>query len=197
MFEKSIGAPQDERFWIAAMAVLTLGAQMANSLNLTRFDVGHMVDFMVATVAKLRVIRGASDLEISKVTNMLTMVSLYINDSRRSIVETKTMLAPPGRRMGGAAPIQATNLHELQYSQRLSIHIATDDQVIRISKTNFADWLGKKGLPAGTMIPALMKAYGISEVRNRIGVGTNLKTTYERLLELDCTRPDLAILLTN
>lgn len=197
IIEKAVKATQDERFWVAAMAVLSLGAQLSNSLNLTQFDVPAMQDFMVKAVERLRRIRGAGDMDVSKTDSLLTILAAYINANRKAIVITDTMQTAAGRR-GRGQTIIVRNPEDARNSLRLAIHFAEDDNKFRISKAHFGDWLRARKLPGGVIMPNLLKAYNASEITTRIGVGTDFNNVRERLIELDCnTNPDLDNLLSN
>jgi hypothetical protein len=197
MFEKAIKATQDERFWVAGMAVLTLGAQIANNVNLTRFDVGRMVDFMIGSVARLRTIRTAGDMNISNVANVAATLAYFMNSNRRATIITDTMSSSPGR-IGAQVMVHVVNAQDLQNVQQLVAHLATTDNKIRFSKRFFLAWCQKMNLPAGVVLDNIMQQLGGKMVHSRLGVGTHYNTAAkEYLVELDTTHPDLVTLMSN
>ena len=90
LLQKQLKAPPSERFWVAAAAVQLLGAQMANDINLARFDVGRMSDFVVGTFDKLRTARLIGDLDVGKKDSVKAILASYLNTHRRSICATDT-----------------------------------------------------------------------------------------------------------
>jgi hypothetical protein len=190
--EKRFASKGDERFWMAGMAVTLLGAQMANSINLTRFDIGRMVDFMGRTLTRLREVRGNSDLDISKTDNIIGTLSQYINSHRRAVIVTDTWSVPAGRRRLGALAVAVRNYDEVRNAPQIAIHLSEAENAVRISVRHFLDWCKDRKLPGPAVLASIQRSLNPKFDRHRIGVGTDVSTSKEKTMEFSFNNPDIA-----
>jgi hypothetical protein len=196
-YQKEFNARPDERYWIAAMATLTLGAQISNNLNLTRFDVGAMVDFLANALTRLRKTRTGGDMDVSKPTSLSSVLAYFLNSHRRAIIVTDVMHTGAGP-IGLSSQVRIENAHDLTYAQALVGHIARTDNRIRISKRQFLTWCQDIRMPGGTLLKNLEEQFGAKTIHSRLGTGTTFNANAkEYLIDIDCRHPDLVTLLSN
>src|SRR5215475_12330576 len=193
--QRKLGAKDDERFWVAAAACLLIGATLANNLNLARFDIGRMSDFIARTFVRMRGVRAFGDLDISKEANLVTALQSYMNIHRRTWLVTDMMGAARGR-PGLNAP-QILNLSEINLAQQLAIHEAKNQKLLRISKRHLADYLTKeRGASPAQFIENIQKHLQGKIIHSRIGSGIAVvQTSKEALIELDLNHPLLVDLV--
>jgi hypothetical protein len=180
---------QPERFWLSAAAVLLVGAQMANDINLTRFDVGGMQDFIGATFDKMRMAKLGSDLDISKTGSVCQALTTYINTHRRAILATDT--AGQSARVGALSPVSILNLPDVHLSNEFSIRYIQNTNTMRFSKPALVAWLAEKGLSPGVFTRNLKTLYGAKETTTSITTGTSRGGAKGKVIELDLNHPDL------
>lgn len=192
--EGVLKASNDERYWLSAAAVLLVGAQLANNLNLTRFDVGRMSDFIAQTFTNMRLTRMRAGVNISHSDNLFLILSAFINSDRRGVLATD-IVGSPGK---GGPDVAVFNLDDVRYTTELKArYIEEPTPVLRLSRRALINWLTKQEIPATSIINRVMKQFNAKEIRSVLGTGTDRKSgSPEKLIELDLTRSDLAGLYT-
>jgi len=192
--EDVLKANNDERYWLSAAAVLLVGAQLANNLNLTRFDVGRMSDFIAQTFTNMRLTRMRAGVNISHSDNLFLILSSFINSDRRGVLATD-IVGTSGR---GGPDVVVFNLDDVRYTTELKArYIEEPTPVLRLSRRALINWLTKQEIPATSIINRVMKQFNAKEIRSVLGTGTDRKSgSPEKLIELDLTRSDLAGLYT-
>ena len=159
MLQKQLNAPSSERFWVAAAAVQLLGAQMANDINLARFDVGRMSDFIVATFAKLRTARTIGDLDVGKKDSVKAFLANYLNTHRRSILATDT--AGTAGRVGGLNHVTVLNGVDVHSAvNEFTVRYIKDTNTLRISRPAVKKWLTDQRLSPGVFLKNVKNHYG-------------------------------------
>jgi len=191
LLQKELKTEDDERFWLAAAAALLIGAQLANDLNLARYDIGRMTDFIHQTLHSMRGVRAFGDLDIALPANVLTLLQGYLNSQRRTTLVTDTAVVPHGRRSPLVPNVRVYNAQEAALAQQLTIQHAVDDKKLRISKRHFSEWLLKGGVPPARFVGNLNTYFGATERITRIGPGTPFAGAQERMIELDLNHPQL------
>jgi Domain of unknown function (DUF927) len=187
--QDELKAPSAERFWVAAAAVLLLGAQMANDINLARFDVGRMRDFIGVTFDKMRGAKISSDLDVSKAHSLREILASFINTHRREIMATD--IAGARGQVGRINPVAVLNLADIQHVNEFSMRYVQTTDTMMFSKPALTAWLIEKRLPAGVIIKNMMTLYnGVESVRN-ITSGTGRGGAKGRVIELDLKHPSL------
>ena len=188
--QKALNAPTTERFWVAAAAVLLLGAQMANDINLTRFDVARMGEFVTKTFGNMRTASIAGDLDISKKDSIRSILATYVNTHRRMALATDT--AGLSGRAGAMSPVQVLNQADVQLVSKFTVRfIQQPNPVLRLSRSDLVAWLSENQLPHAALIRKMREHYGAIETVTSITSGTSYAGSKERVLELDLNHPDL------
>ena len=182
-------AQSAERFWVSAAAVLLVGAEMANSLNLSRFDTDRMMDFVHGTFRRMRMARISGDLDISKAAHLVEALKTYLNNNRRMIMATDI----PGQKgqLGRMTPVTILNPMDVQHVNSFDIRYTQSTNTIWIRKAAFVDWLAENKLAPGVFTRNMERTFGAKEVVRNITSGTNRPGSPSRVLELDLNHPDL------
>jgi len=196
--EKEWGCAVEERFWIATVATLYVGAMLANHLKLAAFNIPAMRAFLKQELFRMRGEKATASNDMSQSLNVITLLGSYLAEKRaqHTVVTNRTWVSrgKPGK---GTISIKsdATRL------QTLEVQLSIDDKMLRFTSTSIGDWLKAKSVPRYTFVEALKDQLGAKPVIGRMGSGTTIASPTEQLyqlsfagteledhLELDCWR---------
>lgn len=176
----------DERFWLALMTTVIMGAAYANEVGLTTIDVNALSTFMVDKFQRMRNERALSTVDLSVDINVLGILSRYLNEHKQShTLVTKTMWRGAGRPPLGSVQL----LSDMTRLRSLRIHQAEDDRIVRLIKQPWDDWLAEKGLTPSLINKSLADKFGVNSTRGRLGVGTAMLTSSETCIEINYADP--------
>lgn len=176
----------DERFWLALVVTVVMGAVYANELGLTSINVDALTRFMIEKLQTMRNERTVSTVDIHIDTNVLGILSRYINEHRQShTLTTNVIWRQAGR--PGVGQLQMKGSWDKVRSVR--IHIGDDDHFVRLIKTPWDDWLVEKGLTPALINKQLVEQFGVAQSRGRLGGGTMMVTASEVMFEFNSQDP--------
>jgi hypothetical protein len=177
----------DERFWLALMTTVIMGAAYANEIGLTSIDVNALKSFMADKFQRMRNERTLSTVDLSLDINVLGVLARYLNEHKQShTLVTSTMWRGAGRPPLGAVQLVNTDMTRIR---SLRIHQAIDDRLVRLIKQPWDDWLAEKGLTPSLINKGLAEKFGVHPMRGRLGVGTALLTSSEGCIEINYGDP--------
>lgn len=176
----------DERFWLALMVTIIMGAAYANELGLTVIDVPALTKFMVDKFQRMRNERTLSTVDLSVDVNVLGILSRYLNEHRQS----HTLITDTIWKGAGRPPLGSLNTkNDFTRLRSVRVHIAENDQLVRLIKGPWDDWLTEKGLTPSLINKQLAEQFRVPIVRARLGAGTMLVTSSEACLEINYGDP--------
>jgi hypothetical protein len=147
-----VGMTSEERFWIAAMSTMLVGAAFAKKLGLVNFDVRALKSYLVKRFYELRAAKASVAVEIGpedQITSMMfdySSTTLTINTRPSKNGKTlPTVITPPA-------------LKEVELT------IIRDDRVLRVRRAKFTEWCQSKGLSADSLHNRLAKLKAIDKV---------------------------------
>jgi len=186
---REVSVKQEERMWIATMAVLLKGAEYGNELHLTNIDVPALKTFLLSV---LTVMRAAVDQSPSDLNNDMSVSSIlaeFLNSTRsRNTLITNRIWVAQGKPPKGAINI----ITDLSKVGEIMVQIGRDDGLLRISSTGLTRWMGERNYSRHTFIQRLEKEFGLRKVNGKLGGGTEMSCAMEHLVELDMNHPKLA-----
>jgi len=190
--QKELKAEDADRFWVSAAAVLMVGAEQANKIGLTNFDIPKMRTFIGEIYTRMRGAKAAGDMDISNKETLKAALANYLNTHRRSIyaTDTKGLSASAG---GAVSSVTVLNHADIAgYTDKFTVRYIKDTNTLRISISALKDWLSEKQLSPGVFMKNLVTLLG-----GKIVGPTNLLPygkgdAPERLIELDLNLSDLA-----
>ena len=185
--ERRLDVRADERFWLALITVVIMGARYANELQLTTIDVSALTKFMVGVLGEMRQERAVATVDLEVNLNVLNYLARYLNENNRYYTLRSTTIWRANTR----APLPVTtnpsavmltpgadlNLRELR------VQIGKDDHWCRLAKAPFEAWLSEQQVSPPTILKALINQFGVKEMRGRLGAGTALVTAQEPVLD--------------
>jgi hypothetical protein len=179
---RQFGADEGERFWIAAIATLLIGATIAKKLDLVQFDVPAMRAFLINLFNSRRA--HVNELEINADDPVVQQQRIinFLNERVRNRLVTDRM---PRRGQGSVAmkipPAQGVNEFVARY--------AIDDRKLWVSEPKLEYWCLQRGYQYGTMRKVLLRnKYCIRHQQGRsLGAGcpSEYRTGSEKVLEFD------------
>jgi hypothetical protein len=177
-------AGHDERFWIGVMATTLLGAALANSLQLTNIDERQLAGFLEVEFERMRASGSSSATDITLPRNLRELLAAFVNGERQQTLRTDRVWTQPSR--PNAAYRVIVKAAPERHQPRLTVHVAEDDKLLRISLNALNEWMGRRGLVAAAMQRQILETMPGSKILlSHIGLHTNFKQAQEKLLQLD------------
>jgi len=188
---EQLAASQDERFWTSTMAVLLIGARYGNRLGLTRIDERRLLNFLLERFFDLRGDRMSSPVDVTKASNIEAHVANYVASRRANMIVTDRCYTAVGAPPTGFRAEVKFPAPGRPITGRISVRIATDDKMLRISQNDFKVWCREQGLSANLMSKQVLRVlYARSVTKASLGLHTPFasSTPREPLLEIDLAR---------
>jgi hypothetical protein len=188
---REVNTISDERYWLALIAVICIGARYCNHLGFAQFDLDGIKAFLLGVLKDMRGQREAQPVDMEKEINVTTILGQFLKAMRgRSTLITNRIIVTPGRTPAGAVTV----LHGTGATvQDIQVHYGADDKLLRFSSTRFSEWLKDKGLSRHLFTQALEKELGCRHVMGRLGGGTPHRSIMtEHLLEIQLAGTALA-----
>jgi Domain of unknown function (DUF927) len=184
-------ARQDERMWIATMAVTLKGAEYANELGLTVINVAGLKDFLFTVLGKMRAEITQSPSDLNNDLNVSSILAEFLKLHRMRGTLYTNIIWMRGRPPPGAVKVvkDASRLDQLQ------IQIGMEDKRMRISNKALVDFMMERGYSRATFVGRLESDFGGIPINAILGSGTDYSVPADRLFELDMNNPRLSKLI--
>lgn len=187
-----VNVKQEERMWIATMAVVLKGAEYANELGLSNIDIPGLKDFLMDVLEKMRGEVEKSPSDLNNDMTVSTILAEFLNNTRsRNTLITNRIWVSRGKPAKGAIQI----LSDVTKLGEIAVQIGRDDRMIRISSVFLTRWMGERNYSRHTFVKRLSDEFGVKVVNGKLGGGTELACAMEYLVELDMNHPKLAAFL--
>lgn len=190
--EQETGAVQEERFWVAVVATILLGARYANHLGYKVFDEAALKNFMYAAFNEMRVHRLTETVDLDQSIN----VSAILNTFFKEVKKAGTWLVTNRIHVGQGKPPRPPNVNAVRiiypadpgHLKGVDVQVGIDNQLLRISSSALGHWCKKNEVNKVNLLDALAKSATINPVKNgRMGAGTNFAGANEHIIEIDLT----------
>ena len=180
---------QEERMWIATMAVILKGADYANELGLTAIDCATLHDFLLEVLDRMRKEVMDSPADLTSDMSVSSILAEFMNATRaRNTLLTNRVWVSRGKPAKGAIRIEC----DTSKLGDICVHIGKEDKLMRISSTFFSRWMGDHGYSRQTWTKRMEQEFGLKNVHGKLGGGTEMVCAMEYLIELDLNHPKLA-----
>lgn len=183
-----LDAHQEERFWVGTIAVLIMGARYANKLGLTEIDEPAMTKFLIEQFHLLRKARQTSVTDVTNRGTITDHLHRYVNERRQQMIVSGTVWTQASRPPANYSDT-VTDISKLQ--GRIAVRAATKDKILRVSKSDFTDWLEKQNLQPRLIFERMLKQLPVRMTKGSLGHGTIINTARETLFEFDLKKMDL------
>lgn len=180
---------QEERMWIATMAVILKGAQYANELGLTDINVPDLKQWAMGVLEGMRREVDKTPSDLTSDLSASTVLAEFLNSTRsRNMLVTNRIWTSKGKPSKGAIQIQC----DTSRLGEISVHLGKEDRLLRISSTFFTRWMGERKYSRQTWVKKMEKEFGLRIINGKLGGGTDMVCAMEYLIELDLNHPSLA-----
>lgn len=187
----ALNAVNAERFFVAGMACMITGAQVATELGLVDFDIRALTRFLMDTFNNLRTNRlkdvpmtnGVIDLEsvLAKFFNAYspqTLVTTCFNKAGRPDPAFKMVWVPEA------------------LGKPLVIHISQREQCMRIDKDTLGAWCRLNGMARSDIVRQMVFQWGAIDYRSILGAGTKWRgAAKSHIVEIPLIAGDLPLYL--
>lgn len=164
-FSVNLNVQQEERFFVAAMACILVGASIAKKLELFDFDIQGIHKTLVDAFLKAREQRTRTTLTgATGGINVEELIGTYAYDQADWRLRTREFNTPGN-----------SNNMKLLGRPRNNVvryHISENDKVMRISRSELTTWLRDRDYAAGTVIEQAKKDLNAIEHKRSLGGGT-------------------------
>ena len=167
MLNKELVAEQAERFYIAGMATILAGAKIANHLKLTKFDTVGLKHFLCDQFLRMRRVRLTAVTVSASGYDLEQVLGTFMADSLRHKLVTQWFAAPGPKKL----PADFVKWYP-QDRNRVDVHVAQQEQVLRINRAVLNEWCRKRNLPPSDVIESMGHVWGASTGRRSIAAGT-------------------------
>jgi hypothetical protein len=175
-------AGNDERFWIAVMTTVIMGAMYANELGLTRIGIQPLLKHLASVMTGMRETIKETPSDMKSGAAVSTVLAQYLSAMRaRHTLVTNRLHVGRGKPAKGSIQV----LSDVSKLDAIYVHRGRDDGLMRISSTQFSRWLADHDFPSHALRKALTEDYGMKITNAHIGAGTEYVGGMEYLLELD------------
>lgn len=178
-----VSSNNEERFWIATISCICVGAKYSNQLGFTAIDEPALKGFLLGVLTKMRGEVSAQPVDMKNSLHVSNVLQQFLSAMRQrhTLVTNKIHIAK-GKPPTNAIKVLTVDPSKLDY---IAIHYGQDDKLMRISSYQLGEWLKSKQLSRHIFIEALSDRFGMQKVVGRIGSGTHLAGGTEYLLQLD------------
>ena len=185
----AVGALNEERFWIATMAVTIAGAMFANELGLININVAALTMFLTSVLDGMReeVKDSPADMRNNMSVSNILAQFLKAQQSRHTLV-TNIIHTGVGKPAAGSVIVRS----DPSRLDGVHVQIGQDDKKMRISSTYFSGWMQDHEYSRQAFTKAMKTEFGMKLINGKLGGGTQYATALEYLMEIDLSDPRLA-----
>lgn len=183
MIEQQVGTKGPERFWIATIASLVMGAKFANAAGLTDIDVKALHTYLINALYALR----ARTLDSRSQLSPRELVAAYMQHHQDGKVVVDFL---PSK--GGDRTTKPSLVGNHQGVRKVSYVLSKEQNVIRVSKSDFVRWLKtSKNLRWSDKLQADFKEdVGMEENKAVLAVGTSFALNRAQCLTFNVDMTD-------
>lgn len=182
-WENYLHAEPDERFWVAALTVLTVGAQVANEIGLTSFDVDGLTGFLESEFLRMRGEKNMAPNDLSKTGNVASILGDFLAERMLAhSITTNRVLITRGKPAANAVAVEGEGTSRLDRLQGLEIQFGRENQLLRISDSALGIWLKAREISKSSFLQAMEAQLGAKSTHGRLGSGTKYADQITRKL---------------
>lgn len=182
-------ADQEERFWIASISCVLLGARYANHLGYTVFDEAALKDFLYSVLAEMRTHRQEQTVDLDQTVNVSAILNRFFNDIKKNgswLVTSRIHVGAGKPPKTGASAINILFPPDPSRLNGVDVQVGVANNLLRISSSALSAWCKKNEINKVNLVDALGKHVVLTNIKNaRMGAGTHYAGTNEHIFEID------------
>lgn len=187
--EHETSADQEERYWIAAISCVLLGARYAVHIGYPVFDEAALKEFLYSVLAEMRLHRKEQTVDLDQTVNVSAILNRFFNDIKKNgswCVTSRIHVGagkPPKTGPGAVNILFPTDPSRLN---GIDVQVGTGNGLLRISRAALGAWCKKSEINMVNLLDALGKQVKLTSAKNaRMGAGTHFAGANEHILEID------------
>ncbi len=180
--EKKLKSKADERFWVATVACLLLGAMYANELKLTQIDEKKFSKFLLKKFDDMRAQKKDLRVDMRDQDNIGELLTQFLKQMQgRNTLYTNKIHTGPGKPSGIKA------LTDISRIENVQVHYGVDDHKLRISVAALRKWLQADKRQSSSFKQVMEQEFGAKIIDGYLGSGTPVAgiKAKERIYHLD------------
>jgi hypothetical protein len=180
---KEVSGQQDERFWIAMIAVLLQGATYAKELGFADFHLPELKAFLLSVLARMRTIRVDTNVDMTTDLNVSSAFGRFWGAMRaHHVLITDKVVLSKGKPPKGSVKV----IGDTSRLQGVFVQLAKQSRILRISTSAIADWCRTAKISNFVFVDGLKKKFGATPMVGRLGSGVeDWAQPTESLLQID------------
>ena len=181
--------PAEERFWVAIVATLFVGAQLANGLGLTSINELELLQFLRRQWLMMRTSTATTESDLRNPANVAGVLSRFLRDMRaQHTVYTDRIWAGRGRPKNGDIAVKRSpdNLREIK------VQIGKDDKQLRVAAIDLGEWMKRQKISAQALSMYFAKTFNMSLTTACLASGTEFATGQMKCYNFDLSDPAMA-----
>ncbi len=186
--EKDVGANQEERFWIATISCIILGARYAAQIGYPVFDQANLQAFLYSALQNMRKHRSTQTVDLDKSINVSAVLNRFFNDVKKNgswLVTTRIHVGQGKPVAHSVKLVQPTDGSKLN---GIDVQVGVANNLMRISSAALGSWCKKNEVNKINLLEAMSRSMTITPIKNaRMGAGTNWAGANEHIIEIDIT----------
>lgn len=159
-----LGARQEERFYVAAIATIITGAQIARNLGLFDFDVAGILEVLKTAFVKSRANVEKRALVSPKGYDIDDLLSDYYYETSDVRLRTDVFARRSGNVKVTPSAVPRGETVQVQYCEA--------PETLRCARHHLLEWLAGRNLPGSVIIEQLERDYNATVHRQVLGGGT-------------------------
>jgi hypothetical protein len=185
------GMRSDERFYVAGICSVIVGAAIARQLKLLDFNVLAIRDELVSTLLRLRSEREVAIPVHNDRLMAIEVIDAYCNYHMQDGLVTK-YLRPAGRHELERG-FEISNTAGFHKSPTPAYQIALKEALLRINRDHWRDWCATTRRSSRALVKLFINEFSaLPEERGAMGAGCHFSTPRARYIEVPLASPDLA-----
>lgn len=189
--EHETSADQEERYWVAAISCLILGARYAVHLGYSVFDEVALKEFLYSVLAEMRNHRKEQTVDLDQTVNVSAILNRFFNDVKKNgswCVTSRIHVGAGKPPKTGPSAVNVLFPADPSRLNGIDVQVGVGNSLLRISSSALGHWCKKNEINKVNLLDALAKQVTLTTVKNaRMGAGTHFAGTNEHILEIDLT----------
>lgn len=186
--EKETSADQEERFWIATISCILLGARYAAQIGYPVFDQAGIKKFLYKSLQHMRQHRASQVVDLDQSINVSAVLNRFFNDIKKNGSWLVTSRIHVGQGKPAAQSVKLVQPADGSKLNGIDVQVGIDNNLMRISSSALGHWCKKNEVNKINLLEAMAKSMTITPVKNaRMGAGTNWSGANEHIIEIDLT----------
>ena len=179
----------EERYWIAVITVLCVGAGIANHLALTSIDEDVMFKFLRGQLKLMRTSSSTSESDLRNVDNLSSVLGRFLRDMRIShTIHTDRIWNGQGRPKNGDVKV----IQNTATLRDIKVQIGKQDRQLRVTAADLGNWMHHQKLPFQVYRARFAKEFNMTPNTAPLAAATDYATGRMRCYDFDLSDPSMA-----